>query len=325
MLSVPGIFISVVEEWLQSQGYGRSALCQRIKQLKPDATVDLVQAELFLAGAVSISGQKLAALDIGRLVERRHLGALGHMLASAKTLEQMLNGYVFYEGLFYGKNIANVRRNEQGLELYWAIRDLPEHSARFAMSSFASAIEQMGLPRNVISSIAFPFQQENDRHLYHEKIGCDEVFFGRDLGIQFAKSSLQKSLQVDEEITAHISSISTVLPELEDSEFAERLYNEIVSSLPKRQARLSVIAGQMAVSDRTLQRRLMRCEDGLRGVINRIRMHLACEYLKDNSMNLLAVSLLLGYSEQSAFQLAFKQYYGTPPGKWRREHDNSKA
>jgi AraC-like DNA-binding protein len=51
-------------------------------------------------------------------------------------------------------------------------------------------------------------------------------------------------------------------------------------------------------------------------------MHLACQYLEDEGMNLLAASLLLGYSEQSAFQLAFKRYYGMSPGVWRRKKRN---
>lgn len=317
--------MSVVVDWLQAEGYGQSSLCQRVARFKPDAEIDIAQAEVLLAEAASISAQPLAALDIGRLVERGHLGPIGHMLASTTTLEQMLNSYVFYEGLFYGKNIANVRRNEEGIELYWAFNDVPSNYARFAMSSFASAVEQMGLPRNVILAVSFPFKEVGGTEVYREKIGCREAFFGRELGIQFAKSALERSVHFVGSDTATQKLSTKLFPEIRDVEFAESLYNKLVQALPKRQARLQEIANELAISERTLQRKLESCDDGLRGIINRVRMNLACEYLQDNSMNLLAISLLLGYSEQSAFHLAFKKYHGVTPGQWRQRNATGEA
>lgn len=310
--------MSVVVDWLQAEGYGRSSLSQRIRLLKPDAEIDIARADALLAEAASISGRPLAALDIGRLVQRRHLGSIGHMLASTSTLEQMLNGYVFYESLFYGESIANVRRNELGIELYWAPSIVPEHYARFAMSSFASAVEQMGLSRSVILAVSFPFKDQGDKDMYLEKIGCCEARFESELGILFAKSALERSVHFIGSDTGALPPSAEVLPELEDDEFADNLFKAIVQALPSRQARLPEIAQHMAVSERTLQRRLECCDDGLRGVINRVRMHMARDYLEDSSMNLLAVSLLLGYSEQSAFQLAFRKFHGVTPGQWKK-------
>jgi len=325
MLSVAGVFISVVDEWLQAQGYGASALSQRIRQVRPDHTIDVAEAEKFLAESAVISGDRLVALKIGALVRRAHLGPIGHMLASARTLEQLLNGYVYYESLFYGSNIANVRRSDLGMELYWAPSSVPEHYARFAISGFASAIEQMGLPRSSIVSVSFPFRGEENPDLYRNELGCGEVFFGRDLGLQFSGPSLQLSLINEEEGAAKRRAVKAILHEINDIEFAERLYDQVASALPLKQAKLSVIAKRMAVSERTLQRRVAPCPDGLRGIIKRVRMHLAREYLQDKGMNLLAASLLLGYSEQSALQLAFKRFYGISPGQWRKENRHGPA
>ena len=267
-----------------------------------------------------MSGCHLAPLKIGGSVERRHLGSIGHMLASSLTLEEMLNGYVYYESLFYGRNIANVRRNDGGLELYWAQRSIPENYGRFAMSSFAAAVEHMGVPRSSIESVSFPFCDDGNRQIYLDEIGCAKIHFNRELGLHFAQSSLHLSLRANEENDAKLTMIKALMSELSDVSFAERLYDEIVSALPQRQARLGFIANRMAMSERTLQRRLAECNDGLRGVINRIRLQQACVYLEDAGMSLLAVSLLLGYSEQSALQLAFKRFYGVSPGQWRREN-----
>lgn len=323
MLTISGAFISVVGEWLHAQGYGASPLYNRIKKIRPDQTIDVDTAESLLAEAVAISGQSLAALQIGGMVKKKHLGSISYMLASARTLEQMLSGYVYYESIFYGKNIANLRRSELGVELYWAFSQIPENYARFAMGSFASAIEEMGLPRSSIMSVSFPFLDEKKRADYLNEIGCGDVLFGQSLGILFSKPSLQLSLKSEHDDKEKQKIVSRLLPELSDNEFAEHLFDEIVYALPQGKAKLNAISKHMALSERTLQRRLAQSNDGLRGVINRVRMHLACEYLQDKGMSLLAVSLLLGYSEQSALHLAFKRFYGMSPGQWRIQNCES--
>ena len=46
---------------------------------------------------------------------------------------------------------------------------------------------------------------------------------------------------------------------------------------------------------------------------------LAEEYLRDPHLGLHEIALLLGYSEQSAFQRAFKQWRNITPLQWRQQ------
>ena len=47
---------------------------------------------------------------------------------------------------------------------------------------------------------------------------------------------------------------------------------------------------------------------------------MAMQYLKDPHLSLQEISMLLGYSEQSAFQRAFKQWTAQTPQQWRSEY-----
>lgn len=319
MLSVSGVLVAVIDEWLCRAGYGASPLCFAIRRIKPDQSVGITAVDGFLKGAAEISGERFAPLIIGQSIGRQHLGAIGHMLESVQTLEEMLNAYVFYERLFYGGNIANVRRNTDGMTLYWSADSVPEYYACFAMSSFVAIVRQMGVRDSAVASVSFPFDDKQYQQRYCKEMGVGEVVFGEDLGLLFHRDALQLSLQTEEE-SLKVGVIKEVLPELVDLDFVVQLYDEVVSALPHKQATLQRIATKMAVSERTLQRRLEHSDDGLRGVVNRIRMHLARRYLRNKAMNLVSVSLLLGYSEQSAFQLAFKRYHGLSPGKWRNDN-----
>jgi AraC-like DNA-binding protein len=153
--------------------------------------------------------------------------------------------------------------------------------------------------------------------LYAEILHCEHINFGRTLGITIRREFLGREVQANNQGHDRTALLKQLFPEITDVKLASRLYDEISAALPQREVRLRKIAGMLAMSPRTLQRRLSVIPDGLRGAVGRVRMHLAMEYLQDESMTLIAVSLLLGYSDQCAFHLAFRRQFGTSPGRWR--------
>lgn len=174
---------------------------------------------------------------------------------------------------------------------------------------------------DAISAIFFPSSDASKRDTYAEILQCENLIFGQTLGLTIRREFLGREILARGN-GIHRDVISKQLfPEIYDEKLALFLYNEIVAGLPQREVSLKKIASIMAVSPRTLQRRLSEIPDGLRGAIDRVRMHLAAEYLKDDSMTLIATSLLLGYSEQSAFHLAFRRQFGVSPRRWRRENE----
>jgi AraC-like DNA-binding protein len=72
------------------------------------------------------------------------------------------------------------------------------------------------------------------------------------------------------------------------------------------------------MSPRSLQRRLAEHGHSFQALLGQTRQQLAEAYLRDDSVELAEVALLLGYSEQSAFNRAFRQWTGQAPLQWRR-------
>ncbi len=50
-----------------------------------------------------------------------------------------------------------------------------------------------------------------------------------------------------------------------------------------------------------------------------IRMDKAMELIKDSDMSLINIAVNLGFSDQSHFSKVFKQYFGVPPGMYRKQ------
>jgi len=57
--------------------------------------------------------------------------------------------------------------------------------------------------------------------------------------------------------------------------------------------------------------------------VDRVRRELVADYLTNSDASLAQVADMLGYSDQAAFNNAFRRWYGKAPGQWRREQPES--
>ena len=92
----------------------------------------------------------------------------------------------------------------------------------------------------------------------------------------------------------------------------------IVEQLKGGSLSLEAVAKQLAMSPRTLQRRLQ--EHGLRyaDLLDTTRASAAKSYLSDRQVSIAEVAYLLGFAEQSSFNHAFKRWTGQAPTEYRK-------
>ncbi len=81
-------------------------------------------------------------------------------------------------------------------------------------------------------------------------------------------------------------------------------------------ARLPLVAAQLGLSPRTLQRKLADAGSSFQEVLDGARYELARDYLGQRDLGLVDIAFLLGYQEQSAFTHAFREWSGLSPGAW---------
>jgi AraC-like DNA-binding protein len=80
---------------------------------------------------------------------------------------------------------------------------------------------------------------------------------------------------------------------------------------------LEQVAQALGVSERTLQRRLNQCGCGFADLLEAARRRYAETLLRRRELPLVEVALSLGYSEQAAFNRAFKRWTQSTPGAYR--------
>ena len=87
--------------------------------------------------------------------------------------------------------------------------------------------------------------------------------------------------------------------------------------LKGEQPRIATVAKDLAVSKRKLQLLLKGEGDSFREIVNDTRKRLAKRFLGKPDTTLCDVAFLLGFSEQSAFNHAFRRWTGQTPREYR--------
>lgn len=97
------------------------------------------------------------------------------------------------------------------------------------------------------------------------------------------------------------------------TDLLEQVRRLVLRLLPTQQCRLPLIAEQLGLQARTLQRQLAKRGQGFEEIVDSIRRERADAYLP-----LSHIAGLLGYSEQSVFNRACRRWFAPQPGMRRR-------
>ena len=88
---------------------------------------------------------------------------------------------------------------------------------------------------------------------------------------------------------------------------------------------INQVASALAMSERTLRRRLKEENTSFRRVFDEVRNVLACEYLSSTQIIVAEIGNLLGYSECVNFRRAFVRWNQVTPNQYRIEKHNNKT
>ena len=96
----------------------------------------------------------------------------------------------------------------------------------------------------------------------------------------------------------------------ETATMSDRVRGALLELLPSGSASLRAVAKKLAVSTRTLQRRLSSEERSFQAVLDKTREDLARHYLSSSSMSGAEIAFLLGFEDPNSFFRAFHSWTG---------------
>ncbi|MFO7705224.1 MAG: AraC family transcriptional regulator ligand-binding domain-containing protein [Halopseudomonas sp.] len=325
-LRVTGSWVQLLTDWLDQEGLPAPELRNLLDSRGPADIVPLPVWQAMLQRAVSLRPALPApGLAIGALIQPRHVGVLGYLILASTTLGQALQAYQRYESLFYGLNVMQVQPCGDWIRVQWpadaSTGALADTVAIAAMLTFLRRL--VALPP-VPAAVYFAFARPSpaDCLAYEAFFGCAVHFAAKVTAVELPIADLHQGLPHSDAAVLGLldQQAQAMLLALPDGDHFDRaLQQAMVRLMSEGELGLPRVAAELHVSVRTLQRRLEQRQSSWRALLDRTREQLAGHYLRDPALTLGDIALLLGFSEQSAFNRAFHRWTGTTPARARRD------
>jgi AraC-like DNA-binding protein len=331
MLHITGTFTQILLAWMQRQGLSNSALSSELQLLSRKESISAERWISLLDQAKALSSCPHVGLQIGEQVQVRHVGVLGYLVLNSPTLADALETYLLCERHFYSVHFAELERAETHWTLSWP-NYLGARSALFSEVSFAALVTfvRQRFPGGCqLLAVALPGEAPPDSSAYEQFFACPVSFGAEQPGISFAAADLHRSVQGplsgdfqtmrSQQLQAFSSVINIGDP------FLQRLQHILLQLIPIGNVSLPEVAAALHCSVRSVQRKLGLYQLSYQALLDGLREQLARRYLLRTPLSLADIALLLGFSDQSAFNRAFKGWTGLSPGKFRQTPERPRA
>lgn len=284
---------------------------------------------------LELSAERLNCRDFGiRLAKRQDhniLGPVAFIVMSAETVGQAIETVSRYlhhftpaislsiEDLF-GVNLASMEiRDRQGDQFPQATEHMVAacYNIIKLMMGSDKVVERIWFRHSALSK-ASTYKADFDVPVEFNKgfSGSVLVSGALDKKIPSSNNELYKLVvdyfrfRSDEEIPAHT--------ELEEEEFGCVVKRIIKKLMPTGGLCRRVVAEQLNIHERSLQRRLKPLGYTYESLLDEVRRREVELLLNNSYMPMSQVAGLLGYSEQSSFNRAFKRWFGVPPSQYHK-------
>lgn len=320
------------EPWLAKHGLAADTI------RNPQQRLPTEQLRRAWADALALSADPALAVHTARVVAPTAFGALGHVLAHARNLGQVLSLILRFHKLVADQPLLEIHGGHPGLvELRLppdsqadpeASRPLVEFLliSLLRLANLLAAGEDLA-PR-YLRAVQFRHQRPRAavRQAYQQVFGPAEIhyaaphsalrFDAEALALAVAYRDPQLFQLLEQQAEAQLRALAT------ENDPVERARAAIRRRLLGRTPQIQQVATDCATSRATLQRRLAEAGTSFRQLLEDERRSSACELLREGQ-SIDTIAHLLGYGDTAAFQHAFKRWMGVSAGTWRTQAPHS--
>ena len=313
---------------LRAKGWETACLMQRAGLAPtvvndPEARLPHSSVRAFWREAVRETGDHAIGLHVAEQVRPAAFDALGYVFRFSRTLGDGLGRLARYHRFVDDLlTLALDTTREQVRVRLEGVDHMTRQTAEFLLATLTRAARTETGRRDLDPlAVEFAFPEPRDT-TDHRRFFRAPLRFGRrwnslvlrrgalDMPLRKAEAELREVLE------RRVRDVIARLPPAIDS-VVKRVRFQIQEGLEHGHPTAATIGRRLGLSERSLHRRLRDEGTTLRRLLHALRRELAERYLHEG-VSIDETAFLLGYSEASAFQRAFRRWTGWTPAAYRR-------
>ena len=291
----------------------------------PDLRVPETSVEMAWRLSTSLTGDAAIGVHIAESLPRGALDLVEYAFRSSPTLGAGLERLARYGRVVSDRAATRMEANGDGVLLL--VRDAGSTVLHPGRAEFALAVA-LKFARECTGTEVTPVHV-GFTHPPPQDTSAHERFFRT--GVRFsagANSMLLKATDAAQPMVAADEALAAIVRRrldklLNDREvpgtgsFSARVRHMIVQRLGGVPLTPEMVARELAVSRRTLTRRLTEEGTSFRDILDDVRREFACALLQDHRLSIGEIAFFLQYSEPAAFNRSVRRWTGQTPRAFR--------
>ena len=263
-----------------------------------------------------------------RFAELHHLDATGlvyYITENAPNLREVFRARVRFARIVASGYSVTLQEEDERAMFSWIFpEEMHKHSqfmdyaATLTVQRIRHLLGREWRPTGICLQHAPPRSLEHFHRLFGENIS----FGDQPTAIETDRSSLDKPvLRANSKLLRELErGAAAIISSPAGQDFLQRASVAISGQLAHGMPTIDEVARSLAMSRRTLQRRLSDNETSFRDLVDLVQANMARHLLMETDLPLIEIALLLGFAESSSFSRAARQWLGEPPIEFRQKN-----
>lgn len=277
--------------------------------------------------AEGILGQKGVGVEVGQSFRPKTFLDIGYGSIYCANIIEAINFNKKYQRLTQEIGITHIQVHGETSEIIWEPHSPDNEYLRPLTDCVFGGYFTVGLwmawvnANSVRSRVEFKHKAVSYSEKFSKAFNCDVHFeAGRNALIFPTEVATKAFPQHNPELCKIVSErLDGLLAQLsETASISAKSYRIIEARLSEKNLSVQKLANIFGKTDRTLRRELANEGTSYRQIVENVRKDTCQILICDKNTSLAAIAYRLGFNDQSAFSRAFVEWFGMPPGQYRK-------
>ncbi|MCP5081162.1 MAG: AraC family transcriptional regulator [Alphaproteobacteria bacterium] len=264
-------------------------------------------------------------LKYGQYFKIGGTGPFGYGLNNAPSFRAALRFLVKFVGISADLDVLNLFTDNDRIVIQWNISPLVMRPQQFCDFSASIIMRQLQQAAGIeIRPMRAEFERSAPQDKsFHSQYFCRQIKFGAEQNqVELPAALLERTnpsadAVLFELMTKQCEEIVQALKS--EKGIITRVKEDLVNHLSNGDTSILSVASRLALSERTLQRRLEKSGKTFHELYTETRSELSLRLLKETDLPLSEISRKLGYSAPSAYTRAATRWHGKAPNLLRKQ------